>query len=346
VAAKDCLNCIKSLLDAKADMTIRNNAGETVLHIAAEANSYHALFHLYQWQNDKGTVNDKDRQLIDVNSRTQSGETLLHYSARAGHERCIEFLLRMRADIEARDDQGRTALHAAATRGRTTSAKEVGEENDIASSAGQTPLHVAANERTDRSAEIVRALLAAGADIEAVDKDQKTPLQLAVESDCPNIVDLLLQHNANVGTIDVDSASAEIKAMLHKARCQRKHAYETAVRIMKDEERKAKALNAERIKQGMVSLGEGAYGIVLDGVWHLPDVDSDDLVPSVRVILHSRFKQKKPFLSEKIKSGSVTCRRKLFGVSLFRKREAHKVSTSCNYFRPSFIRTFRLIEAV
>ena len=281
-AAKDCANCIKRLLAAKVDITITNNVGEMALYIIAEPNSCNALRLLRQWQDSRGTINDEARQSVYVNSQTQSGEMPLHYSARAGCEQCLKGLLEMGADITARDDNGRTALHIAAIGRRVTPAKKLCEENCVVNSTEQTSPQVAINQCTDDNAAAVHALLEANADIEVVDKEQNKPLQLAIKNDCSKIVDLLLLHNATIEKTDVDGASATIKAMLQKAQHQRAHIDDTVTRIVQmDKARKGKALNVERIKQGAL-LSDGAYGPVYAGVWHLPDIESEHLVPSVR----------------------------------------------------------------
>ena len=191
----------------------------------------------------------------------------MHYSARAGCEQCLRSLLEVGANVEARDNDDRTALHVAATGGRVKSDKKLCEEIRVANSAGQASSHVAMNQCTDGNAEVVRALLAAGANVEAVDIEQKKPFQLAVENDCPNIVDLLLVHNASVEMTDVGNASATIKAMLHKAQHQRAHVDDTVARIVQmNKERKAKVLNAECITQGD-PLTRDRYGLVHAGVW-------------------------------------------------------------------------------
>ncbi len=49
----------------------------------------------------------------DVNARQRGGERLLHVAARRGDPRLLRFLIRKGADVDARDDLGRTALDVA-----------------------------------------------------------------------------------------------------------------------------------------------------------------------------------------------------------------------------------------
>jgi ankyrin repeat protein len=53
----------------------------------------------------------------DVNAPDQSGETALHLAARGGHEAVVRLLLEYRADVNAPDQSGGTALHLAARGG-------------------------------------------------------------------------------------------------------------------------------------------------------------------------------------------------------------------------------------
>lgn len=63
-------------------------------------------------------IKDLVRGGADVNDRGGShGNTALHYAARFGHLNCIDTLLRLRADPNIVNDDGRTALHWAAANG-------------------------------------------------------------------------------------------------------------------------------------------------------------------------------------------------------------------------------------
>lgn len=83
-------------------------------------------------------------------------------------------------DVDARDNQARTALFYAAASGHVDLARALLENRaspDLRDLNGQTPLHAAAHAG---SASAVRLLLDAGADVSLQDKtDGKTPLALA-----------------------------------------------------------------------------------------------------------------------------------------------------------------------
>jgi ankyrin repeat domain-containing protein 50 len=53
----------------------------------------------------------------DVEAKTDDGWTALHRAAAQGREAVVQLLLEKRADVEAKTDDGYTALHWAAERG-------------------------------------------------------------------------------------------------------------------------------------------------------------------------------------------------------------------------------------
>lgn len=106
----------------------------------------------------------------DVNAKTQDGMTLLMDAARDGDTTFVQELLAQKGiEVNAKNDNGITALMFAATW---------------------------------RQTKIVKLLLAAGADVNAQDKDRNTALKLAFgrpigdKKVVPDIVDLLLRYKA------------------------------------------------------------------------------------------------------------------------------------------------------
>ena len=111
--------------------------------------------------------------------------------------RAAAALIEAGADIEARNDRGFTALHAAAYSGSreiATLLLDHGAEVDARSMHAITPLHVAAEENQAAVAEL---LIARGAEVEAI---QGVRLHAAEPGDllsrAPQVMALLKRHGA------------------------------------------------------------------------------------------------------------------------------------------------------
>jgi len=101
-------------------------------------------------------------------------------------------LLKQRADVNAADVDGTTALHWAAHWNDLATVKALltaGAKANVASRYGVTPLHEAAS---IGSAPIVNALLRAGASVDASYGEGETPLMLAARSGNLEAVKLLV----------------------------------------------------------------------------------------------------------------------------------------------------------
>jgi cytohesin len=126
----------------------------------------------------------------------------LHATVVTGDIQAIEDLLAKGADVNARDEDGYTALFIAALRGH----KEVVElllakgadinarlDVDARGAGGWTSLHAAA--RHDRKS-VAQLLIAKGADVNAKTEKGQTALSLAKENGHTKIVELLIKHGA------------------------------------------------------------------------------------------------------------------------------------------------------
>ncbi|RLN58073.1 hypothetical protein BBP00_00007192 [Phytophthora kernoviae] len=95
----------------------------------------------------------------------------------------IKLLLRFGADIDARSQDGKTALHCSTS---------------------------------DDTFQVAELLLGAGASIDAQDETGKTPLHYAVQEDCLLVTNLLLSHGSNIDVEDIDGVS-QLALMLEQA---------------------------------------------------------------------------------------------------------------------------------
>ncbi|KAK0164745.1 hypothetical protein PV328_003329 [Microctonus aethiopoides] len=102
VKRPDVWECVGALLDAKADIEQRDDAGWTALQLAAEAGSLRAIDLLVK---AGANVNETERSY---------GRTALHIAAEGGHVDIARYLLeKTDIDVNLRNLGGNTALHVA-----------------------------------------------------------------------------------------------------------------------------------------------------------------------------------------------------------------------------------------
>eukprot|EP01065_Artemidia_motanka_P042370 TRINITY_DN5675_c1_g1_i1.p1 TRINITY_DN5675_c1_g1~~TRINITY_DN5675_c1_g1_i1.p1 ORF type:complete len:3175 (+),score=1078.04 TRINITY_DN5675_c1_g1_i1:73-9597(+) len=132
-----------------------------------------------------------------LRTTASDGSTALHLACQAGANTVYK-LLEKGADVSTRDFQGETALHRVVTRpelddGSLKAAAlfvrlSEGGLLDARDNHGRTPLHIAA---AHGRAEICKALLDAGADPDAEDSQNATPLLCALQHCKPRTVKVL-----------------------------------------------------------------------------------------------------------------------------------------------------------
>jgi len=127
----------------------------------------------------------------------------LHSAAFKGDTKAGATLLAEGANVNAKDDQGRTPLRTAAWQGHREMVAfliEHGAEVNSHPDDGpwETPLHEAAG---NNHREVVELLLAKGADVNAADSLGRTPLYKAIEYDYTSVAAALIQSGAAVDGI-------------------------------------------------------------------------------------------------------------------------------------------------
>ncbi|MCL2190500.1 MAG: ankyrin repeat domain-containing protein [Treponema sp.] len=179
-AGKGRPDVAKALLDAGADVDIRDNMGFTPFHLAVG----NARMELIKILLDAGA---------DVNAESTGGATALRLLAE-GEEflEVARVLIAAGVNADLQDSDGVTPLHVAIILGQLEIAKVIlpaVKKIDAKDKDGTTALHFAA-ERGRLG--IIQAILSAGADINAKDNDGYTAVQVATIQEHPEIVKVLL----------------------------------------------------------------------------------------------------------------------------------------------------------
>lgn len=189
------LNIVSQLLEQDMDVNIVDSSGRTPLHYACQP--VRPL-----WEHADAMVRGGNRanrshtnvvkylvkKGANVNVSSHSGETPLIGAAASCDLETVKFLLEHRADVNARDKDGRTALfvisghswHMRDSETRQTVVKTLLQHgaDPLLFSSWSSPLHMAA---LRGYAGIVSLFLNRGIDPNLKRKDGKTPLTLALE---------------------------------------------------------------------------------------------------------------------------------------------------------------------
>jgi ankyrin repeat protein len=121
----------------------------------------------------------------NVNARDNEGKTPLHALHGMKNANVVEVMIAAGANVNARDNEGKTPLHAPHGM-KNANVVEVmiaaGANVNARDNEGKTPLHGMKN------ANVVEVMIAAGADVNARDNEGKTPLHFTILSDVARAV--------------------------------------------------------------------------------------------------------------------------------------------------------------
>ncbi|XP_072910800.1 B-cell lymphoma 3 protein homolog isoform X1 [Hemitrygon akajei] len=177
--------------------TRQDEDGDTPLHIAVAQGDVHMVQRLVHLL----LVGKKS---LDIYNNLR--QTPLHLAVITRHAGLTAVLVTGGASPVLLDRNGQSAIHLACEHrclsclrsllGQAQGKGRGAADLDIRNYEGYTPLHIAVN---NQDHEILTFLLDQGADIDAVDiKSGRTALIHAVENDCRDLVQLLLEHGASV----------------------------------------------------------------------------------------------------------------------------------------------------
>jgi ankyrin repeat protein len=165
-------------------------------------------------QRASGSAHDYPIQAADVNLADNNGQTLLILAARHGDLAAVQTLLSNGADVNRADNSGWTPLMFAAEHGHLPAVEALrrasGIEIDAKSDDGATALLVAA---AFGKGEVVKELIKMGADVNVADKKGLTPLMYAVRyCDLPTVQALLHASRTRIDVRSDDGATALLLA--------------------------------------------------------------------------------------------------------------------------------------
>ncbi len=161
---------LRFLIDRGADITVRSQEGQTVLHVAARKGNLKCVRALL----DLGVSVEE----VDVH-----GNSALHGAACSGEAAIVEIILSKGAARRTCNHVGYTALHFSVQEGHIAVAKVLlkhGFEISLPTRRGKTPLHLAIR---SRQMEMIELLLENGADLEACSTYIDMPIRYAIRSD-------------------------------------------------------------------------------------------------------------------------------------------------------------------
>lgn len=186
------------LINAKADVNVKDNDGATPLYQAASSENIEHFVMLL-------------KAGADINWRSENGKTPLHAAMwRLSDPKIATILVESGVDVNAIGGSFKTTpLNLAAFHGRfdavallLKAAADVGIRNDL----GQTALHGAA--RNSKVPEIIDLLVKAGINVNVRDHQGKSPLHNAAESEFPRNVVKLLEYGADIGVRSSNGATS------------------------------------------------------------------------------------------------------------------------------------------
>jgi uncharacterized protein len=147
---------------------------------------------------DREAVHRLIQEKADVNAVEPDGTTALHWASYRDDVMSAELLIRAGANVNAANDLGATPLWTASLNGSTALVRlllEAGANPNAALLLGETPLMVAAR---SGNASVVEQLLARGANVNARAARGQTALMWAVAQKHPDVVKALIEHRADI----------------------------------------------------------------------------------------------------------------------------------------------------
>ena len=191
------------LLDHGADIDVRGANGRTPLHGTLVGMTDDLDDHFF----------DALRFLLehgaDVQALDNDHATPLHVVSQSGGMKATRLLIEHGAVVDAQDNEGSTPLHVASQCSNPAVARlllEQGANIRVRNKKDQTPQHLLlamwSKKSPDDDIDTIRFFLERGADVDAVDENHSSLLQVALFHGSVNVAQLLLERGANINMRD------------------------------------------------------------------------------------------------------------------------------------------------
>jgi ankyrin repeat protein len=247
-SSNGALEIAQVLLDNGANSNAKNVYGQTPLHLVSQRSDFQSenadVTRLFLGLGMNVDIRDKNQATplhlaslhgchdislalldhgADINAEDANGQTPLHrvsldithYQGDMYHH-LAEAMLERGADVNAQDKDQATPLHSAVYMSRLGTARALidhGANIHAENIQGQTPLHLVSQGVPRQwivrcESDVVQLLLSRGADVNARDKDQATPLLSASFHLRSKVAKELLQNGADVSAVDIHGRNA------------------------------------------------------------------------------------------------------------------------------------------
>ena len=224
---KGNVDAINVLISAGADQTIESISGKTWLHYAVDGNCSKEVLQAVidldadvnatnkqnetplMWASFNGNV-DAMNVLISAGANQAiqdvDGDTYLHYAVHGnGSKEVLQAVIDLGADVNATNKQNTTALMVASSKGNEDAMNvliSAGANHTIQDAVGMTWLHYAVHGNCSK--EVLQAVIDLGADVNATNNSNITPLMLASRKSNVDAMNVLVSDGANQTIQDVD----------------------------------------------------------------------------------------------------------------------------------------------